>query len=249
VFVTWGESSVRFALTMPKSPRVPIFVLDSHEKFQPLAVESVEKAPATLVGLDGKEHGKVALEALPAEGGRMNFPPDPEAQEKRLRPDLGGVGYRRELVAAGLTWIQYWLWYLYNPKRVAGAGVHEGDWEFVQVGYGGETPVCVTVSRHQTAGARLWWEIERDDGRPVIYVARDSHAHYFEPVEEEFIWEDEADGKGERLDELEWRPFGDWATWPGLWGNSTGVGRSPQSPGSQGNRWNAPHRYHSSGAR
>lgn len=235
---------------MPKAPRVPIFRLDSHERFQPLAVESVEAAPATLVGLDEQGHGNVGLDALPPGGGRMNFPPDSTAQEKRLRPEFGGVGYRRELVGGGLTWTQYWLWYLYNPKQVAGAGVHEGDWEFVQVGYLGEVPICVTVSRHRTAGARMWWDVEKRDKRPVVYVARDSHAHYFEPVENALEeWKDDADGEGEVLDELEWRPFGDWATWPGLWGNSTGLGRSPQSPGSQAERWNAPHRYHSSGAR
>lgn len=235
---------------MPKAPRVPIFRLDSHEKFQPLAVESVEAAPAELIGLDGKAHGDVVLADLPSGGGRMNFPANPEAQEKRLRPEFGRVGYTREVVAGGLTWVQYWLWYLYNPKQVAGAGVHEGDWEFVQVGYNGATPICMTVSRHRTAGARMWWDVEKRGRRPVVYVARDSHAHYFEPVENALAeWEDDADGEGEVLDELEWREFGDWATWPGLWGNSTGIGQSPQSPGSQAQRWNAPHRYHSSGDR
>jgi len=235
---------------MPKSPRVPIFRFDSKERFEPLAVESIEAVPATLVGLDEEEHGNAALDALPAEGGRMNFPPDAEAQEKRLRDGFGRVGYERELVAGGLTWIQYWLWYLYNPKQVVVAGVHEGDWEFVQVGYAGEKPICVTVSRHRSGGARMWWDVERRDGRPVVYVARDSHAHYFNRVEDAFgDWEDDADGKGTELAEIEWRPFGEWATWPGLWGNSTGLGRSPQSPGSQGERWNAPHRYHSSGTR
>jgi hypothetical protein len=60
----------------------------------------------------------VRLDSLPVEGGRMNFPgrPTPEEQEKSLRPELRGVGYRRELEDGGLTWIQYWLWYLYNPK-------------------------------------------------------------------------------------------------------------------------------------
>jgi hypothetical protein len=234
---------------MPGKAREPIFVLDSHEKFQPLAVESVEAVPAKLIGLDDEEHGDVVLDALPPAGGRMNFPPNPETQEKRLRPEFGGVGYRRELVAGGLTWVQYWLWYLHNPKEILVAGVHEGDWEFVQVGYHGGEPICMTVSRHHTAGARMWWDVERRDGRPVVYVARDSHAHYFTVVDTAFEWEDDADGKGEPLDDLEWREFGDWATWPGLWGNSTGAGRSPQSPGSQAARWSAPHRYHSSGAR
>ena len=47
------------------------------------------------------------------------------------------------------------------------------------------------------------------------------------------------------LDDLEWHDFGDWKSWPGQWGNSTGPGRSPQSPACQGARWNAPAQYHS----
>jgi hypothetical protein len=56
---------------------------------------------------------------------------------------------------------------------------------------------------------------------------------------------DDGDGAGARLGAIEWREFGPWATWPGQWGNSTGQGHSPDSPGSQGDRWKKPHRYHS----
>jgi hypothetical protein len=230
---------------MASYPRDPIFVFDSEERFQPLAVESVEAVPAEFVDKDGKAIGPVKLDSFPAKAARMNFPPKPEEAEKRLRPEFGGVGYRREVKGGGLTWVQYWLWYLYNPKKIFVAGVHEGDWEFVQVGYVGETPVCMTLSQHRSGGARMWWNVERPDGRPVVYVARDSHANYFRPVSGFAEWEDDADGDGVVLDEIEWREFGDWATWPGLWGNSTEEGRSPESPGTQGDRWKAPHRYHS----
>jgi len=131
---------------MPAHARDPIFVLDSHERFRPIAVESVERVPATIIGPDGAEGGDASLSALPPAGGRMNFPPDPEQQEKRLRGTLGGVGYRREVGGGGLTWVQYWLWYLYNPKIVFVTGNHEGDWEFVQVGYAGNEPVCITAT-------------------------------------------------------------------------------------------------------
>lgn len=230
---------------MAAYPRDPIFILDSEERFQPLAVESVEAVPAEFVDRDGKPLGPVKLNSFPAAAARMNFPPDPEKAEKKLRPKFGGVGYRREVKGGGLTWVQYWLWYLYNPKKIFIAGVHEGDWEFVQVGYVGKTPVCMTLSQHRSGGARMWWNVEQRDGRPVVYVARDSHANYFRPVHGVTEWADDGDGGGDVLDDLEWRDFGDWATWPGLWGNSTGEGRSPESPGSQGDRWNAPHRYHS----
>jgi hypothetical protein len=232
--------------------RIPIFLLDSHEKFQPIAVESVEAAPATIVlpGPGDKEAGAVKLDALPPEGGRMNFQNDPDAQEQRLRPEFGGVGYRREVEDGGLTWIQYWLWYLYNPKIFVGvAGKHEGDWEFVQVGYRGDEPVCATVSQHHSGGKRVWEDIELRGGRPLIYVALDSHANYFLRTDEIEWIKDDADGKGAVLDDLRWEEFGPWATWSGRWGNSTEEGKSPESPGRQGERWHLPRSYHEAAER
>lgn len=188
---------------MPKKLRDPVFVFDSAETYLPLAVESVEAAPATLVTVDGRPSGTVSLDALPREGGRMNFPNDPEDQERRLRGEYG------------------------------------------RVGYAGETPVCMTTSRHHSGGSRMWWEIQLSGERPTIYVALDSHANYFTPRQALLESEDSCDGRGERLDEIEWRQFGDWQDWPGLWGNSMGEGRSPQSPGRQGVRWKQPAIYHS----
>lgn len=230
---------------MPSKLRDPILILDSEERFHPLAVESIEKVPTALIEADGNPRGDVRLDSLPPEGGRMNFPPDPDEAEQRLRREFGGVGYRREQEGGGLTWVQYWLWYLYNPKKIYTQGVHEGDWEFVQIAYAGEVPVCMTLSQHHSGGARMWWNVEQRKGRPVVYVALDSHANYFRPVHGVTEWQDDADGEGKVLDKLEWRDFGPWATWSGLWGNSTGSGRSPQSPGCQRDRWNAPHRFHS----
>jgi hypothetical protein len=229
---------------MPTKFRDPIFILDSREDFHPLAVESIEATPATLIGSDGKDAGLVELDALPATGGRMNFPADPEKAEARLRGQFGRVGYRREREGGGLTWVQYWLWYHHNPKNFLVTGEHEGDWEFGQVGYVDDTPVCMTLSQHYTGGARMWWNVERRKGRPVVYVARDSHANFFRPIDQIPEFGDEGDGKGEVLDDIVWRDFGLWQDWPGRWGNSTGAGRSPQSPGCQGDRWKAPHRFH-----
>ncbi len=227
------------------SGREPIFVLDSREGFKPVAVESVEALGATLILPDGSSGGKAKLDSLPARGGRMNLPPDPRKGEAALPADLRNVAYRRVVAGAGLKWVQYWLWYLYNPKRVFVTGEHEGDWEFVQVGYAGTLPVCVTCSQHHSGGSRMWWDVELRDGRPVVYPALGSHANYFTPVEQLPEIGDIGDGDGEVLDSIEWREFGIWAKWPGRWGNSTGEGRSPQSPGSQGDRWHAPHEFHS----
>jgi hypothetical protein len=229
----------------PGEDRDPVFVFDSDEEFKPVAVESIEALEATLVRPDGRDGGPASLEDLPPAGGRINLPPDPRTYEAEMQNRFGRVGYRRQVKGGGLTWVQYWLWYLYNPKKVLVTGDHEGDWEFVQVGYAGEVPVCMTASQHRAGGSRMWWELERRDGRPVVYPALGSHANYFTPVDQLPEIGDRGDGGGEVLDSIEWRDFGPWKDWPGRWGNSTGEGKSPESPGSQGDRWSAPHRFHS----
>lgn len=176
----------------------------------------------------------------------MNLPPDPRSYEGEMQRRFGRTGYRRTIEGGGLTWVQYWLWYLYNPKKVVVTGDHEGDWEFVQIGYAGEQPVCMTASQHRSGGAAMWWELERRGRRPLVYVAFGSHANYFKRVDQLPGIGDDGNGKGEVLDEIDWRDFGSWSDWPGRWGNSTGEGKSPESPGCQGDRWHAPHRYHTS---
>jgi hypothetical protein len=225
----------------------PIFVFDSRERFLPLAIESVEAvAEGEVIAADGARTQPIDLEALPPESGsRLNFPPHPERYQQQLLERFGSVGYTREVPGGGLRWRQFWLWYLHNPKQVLVTGDHEGDWEFVQVGYAGDVPVCMTASQHRTGGSRFWWDLELRNGRPVVYPALDSHANFFEPVDGIPWIGDDGDGRGAVLDAIEWREFGPWAAWKGRWGNSAGHGRSPQSPGRQGERWRHPHRYHS----
>lgn len=230
---------------IPGEGREPIFVFDSREEFQPVAVESIEALKATLVKAGDADAGLVSLDALPAAGGRMNLPPNPKTYEPEMQDRFGRVGYRRRVKGGGFTWVQYWLWYLYNPKKVLVTGDHEGDWEFVQVAYAADMPVCMTASQHHSGGSRMWWEVELRGKRPVVYPALGSHANYFKPVDQLPEIGDKGDGKGDVWDSIEWRDFGAWEDWPGRWGNSTGEGKSPESPGSQGDRWKAPHRYHS----
>jgi Vacuolar protein sorting-associated protein 62 len=210
----------------------PIFRLDSGEKWRPQPVETVEH----LAKIGGQP---VKLSDLPEAGGRMDFPStmvDPT--------DTAVAGYHRVVEAADLWWHQYWLWYLYNPWEIAGIGRHEGDWEFVQlasVDAKGKRPVLMTASQHKGGEKREFWRCELAEGRPVVYVALGSHANYFTPGTR---GEDQADGHGRSLPDVEWREFGEWAAWPGMWGNSTGAGHSPDSPGNQGDRWFHPHLYH-----
>lgn len=225
--------------------REPIFKFHSGEGYHPLAAESVEIVGEGVAAADGSRTDGIVLDDLPDAGGRMVLPTRPRKQEAELQAtEMGKVGYRREKQGGGMTWVQYWLWYLYNPKRFLVTGEHEGDWEFVQVGYAGDVPICMTSSQHRSGGSRWWWELEREASRPVVYVAHDSHANYFEPRRAQTEFDDEANGGGIELDAIEWREFGAWARWAGRWGNSRGPGESPQSPGSQGIRWKAPHLYH-----
>ena len=58
-------------------------------------------------------------------------------QQDAQRLRAAGYGdrvYGRAVTTGGKTWLQYWLFSYYNPQNVLGFGVHEGDWEFVQIG-------------------------------------------------------------------------------------------------------------------
>jgi hypothetical protein len=217
----------------------PIFKLNTREQFRPQPVETAERFGT----IDGDP---IHLAALP-ESGRMDFPDPPTLKDPTSTPV---VGYHRAVRKANLYWHQYWLWYLYNPWSFPGtdAGRHEGDWEFVQLGCTdskGDKPVLMTASQHRSGQKREFWRCEVEDGRPVVYVARGSHANFFSPVER---LDDVADGRGKKLTDIEWRDFGRWCDWKGRWGNSMGVGRSPESPGCQGERWAAPQLYHAGAA-
>jgi hypothetical protein len=206
----------------------PVLRLDSRESWRPCAVETIMQVGAKMNGYP------VDLSSLPAAGGKIDFPKD------MAQPEAPPIGYRRVVDGGGLWWFQYWTWWLYNPKVYAGFGAHEGDWEMVQLGCrdpDGNVPILMTFSQHDGGAKREFWSVELDDGHPVVYVARDSHANYPTPTRDVT---DQADGGGDPL-ELVWHDFGPWTDWPGKWGNSE------NSPGPLSTRraWQAPHAYHS----
>jgi hypothetical protein len=213
----------------------PILLFDSREKWYPVGVEES-------LALHGYEwHDGVdtfTKDKVPVKG--LNFP------KGMTQPDLPPVAYHRVVDKCNLYWHQFWFWYLYNPKNYLIAGEHEGDWEFIQLGcvdQGGNKPVIVTGSQHHTGAKKEFWRVSQGhiERGPRFYVALGSHAHYFASVGDT---EDMADGRGKIIVNFEFREFGPWASWPGKWGNSTGVGKSPDSPGKQNIRWNAPHIFH-----
>lgn len=203
----------------------PVFILDSKEQWRPVSVED-SLAP------HGYEWQGGTWTRLGRPVETLDLPPGLQQPSHLPR-----VGYYRVQTGGGLEWHQYWTWWLYNPKVYAGRGEHEGDWEMVQLGCVGERPVLMTCSQHSGGEKREYWRVSlSDDKQPLAYVARDSHANYFAPSRDVT---DVADGKGLTLD-LEWLPFGSWASWEGRWGNSK------NSPGALATRraWKAPHAWH-----
>jgi hypothetical protein len=156
----------------------------------------------------------------------------------------------------GDLWLQYWFWYFYNDYNLIGsflkAGLHEGDWEMVQIRLKDETPDLAVYAQHAHAASRRWTQVDLVPGteRPLVYVARGSHASYFEPGRHwTGVWFDYADAKRKSPDlslnivvagHASWR----WIDWPGFWGDTKkGEGPadadSPRGP-AQHAQWDDP---------
>ena len=77
--------------------------------------------------------------------------------------------YGRALTSGGKTWLQYWLFSYYNPQNVLGFGVHEGDWEFVQVGLDADgVPDVATYAQHGGGERCGWSQVQKSGGAPVV---------------------------------------------------------------------------------
>ena len=156
----------------------------------------------------------------------------------------------------GRTWLQYWFFYFYNDYNLVGdlfpAGLHEGDWEMIQLRLDptGDGPDLAVYAQHEHAGARRWDDVEVRADRPVVYVARGSHASYFAAGHPwTGHWFDQADGEGPAPDlalhVTNDDPAYDWLLWPGHWGDTQPSGlpfdsTSPTSP-SRHRQWEDPH--------
>src|SRR5918994_621751 len=90
-----------------------------------------------------------------------------------------GVLYGRVVPGEqGRKWLQYWVWFYYNPKNLLGFGKHEGDWEMIQIELDADgRPDMLTYAQHKHGEVRkptdkhVHW-VERDGERhPVVYVA------------------------------------------------------------------------------
>ena len=250
----------------PLDPRLekhkPALVYDPQEAYRAMSAASItdhrdnalKRGNGSIVARAGAGLSLALLSAYDVrDGDRLDEVGDPLPASRRFQDD---PGYRERVYArvkadGDRVWLQYWLWCYYNPKHLLGWGRHEGDWEVVQVGLGaGGEPEVATYSQHASGEARDWDGVERQGDHPVVYVAPLSHACYFEPGAHPYpIGIDNPDDSlPPVLPQLE--EFGAWAAWTGRWGNSTGVlggqfgGRSPASPGRQGQKWSHPSAWH-----
>jgi hypothetical protein len=151
-------------------------------------------------------------------------------------------------------WLQYWMFFAYNAqdRGLLRTGRHEGDWELVQLRLRGGRPVQAVYAQHSGAESCGYRQVRLAGGRPVVQLARGSHAAYFVPGLRDRTWpdpNDRADGGGERV-----RPrlvritarSPEWMRYRGRWGGSRagwapGEMDSPRGPAfqSQG-RWSNP---------
>jgi Vacuolar protein sorting-associated protein 62 len=154
-----------------------------------------------------------------------------QARALHQQPGLANHVYGHAAVDAdGDQWLQYWFFYFYNDFNLIGsiikAGLHEGDWEMIQLRIRDGAPDRAVYAQHNHAEGRDWRQVDVAPGtqRPIVYVARGSHASYFEPgTHWTGVWFDHADAK-RRSPELALEVIDDdahgWVRWPGFWGDT-----------------------------
>jgi hypothetical protein len=245
----------------------PALVYDPQEAYRAMSAASItdyrdnalKRSNGSIVARAGSGLSLALLSAYDVrDGDRLDEAGDPLPAARRFQ---GDPAYRERVYArvkrdGDYVWLQYWLWCYYNPKHLLGFGRHEGDWEVVQIGLGADgSPAVATYSQHEDGEARDWEDVERRGDHPVVYVAPLSHACYFEPGAHPYVLgvDNPDDSLPPVMPQLE--DFGEWASWSGRWGNSTGVrggswgGRSPASPGRQSKKWNQPSAWHAAAER
>jgi hypothetical protein len=161
----------------------------------------------------------------------------------------------------GNLWLDYWFWHYYNDKAFLGFGLHEGDWEGIQIRLdaNGE-PDQATYAQHSGGQRASWNQLEHqatpDGPVPVVHSARGSHASYMRKGQYDSapLVPDHNDGLGPRR-----RPqvivISDnapaWVGWPGRWGSTQASlpveADSPKGP-SQHLRWHDPIAFHAQAA-
>jgi hypothetical protein len=184
--------------------------------------------------------------------------PDPLTSVRAFAGRVPGVepGRPRPVVygrRAG-RWLQYWMLFE-NDSQDRGllrTGRHEGDWEMIQLRLRRGRPVQAVYMQHSGAESCGFRWAARGGTRPIVQLARGSHAGYFITGVRDRTWPDPndvADGEGPRVRPRlvrisEDRPA--WMRYPGRWGDTRaswvpGEMDSPRGPAFQPQgRWSDP---------
>lgn len=162
----------------------------------------------------------------------------------------------------GHTIVQYWLFYFYND----GWNKHEGDWEFIQIVLGADgEPQFAAYAQHNSYTWRDWSTvlIEQRTGpdgseeeHPHVYVARGSHASYFQYAPSGYGGDTVVDAQTFVIPRVELLPSDpaaaparfSWLRFPGRWGEVPSGKACPVcDPGpvgptfnSKGAKWHQP---------
>jgi hypothetical protein len=165
---------------------------------------------------------------------------------RRAYPEFRNVVYGRAVRSHGRLWLQYWFFYFLNDYQLAwGIDVHEGDWEMVQLRLegGGSEPEIAVYAQHAFCEVRSWADVEKDEGRPVVYVGRGSHASFFTAGYHPTAFYDVTDGKRHPKVEPRLEIVGDepprWLEWPGFWGGARAGAKGPGGP-CRHEQWDEP---------
>ena len=212
------------------------------------------------------------------DGDRLDGGPEPvaDARRRHLDDEISDVVYARVAPrSGGGLWLQYWLFYFHSAKGIPGisggegllgAGLHQGDWEMVQVGIPKDQvgaadpkPDVAVLAAHDYAHRIAWDDVDRTEvGEWLVYVGRASHATYPKPGRWRGkkrgpfsfdVLDDFTDGGGvQRKPEVQPIRTGApvWVGWPGQWGSTKSKpvigGGSPLGPWKQG-PWKDPDRF------
>jgi hypothetical protein len=149
------------------------------------------------------------------------------AHEMHGRPGYANKVHGRIVEEPGDTWLQYWFFMYYDDPGFLDLGRHEGDMEMIQVHLDSAgQPDIVTYAQHRSGLRAPWDEVELQNGAPVVFSARGTHASMMRGgtqfSERSFI-PDHNDGLGPRV-QLELVEISEtdtpWAFWPGNWGGT-----------------------------
>ena len=147
------------------------------------------------------------------------------------RESFGDKIYAHVTSESGLTVVQYWFFYAFNPGAL---NQHQGDWEMIQIVLDStETPQYAVYSQHHAGQRAEWEDVEKaDETHPRVYVALGSHANYFRSYQGKIGTESDTVGNAYTLkpEDLEivilgekgtanHPPSQDWLEFGGRWGN------------------------------